>query len=129
MLTVHQAYTSAFIAADFGLPIAHDGQDFKPGGAFIAIRTTAGETAQYSLADTNVTTGVFQFDIRYPAGRGAIDALAMRDTVFAEFPLGGTLSYGGQTVETTGFQSVSNRTDGGWYLAIGRILWRAYAPR
>ncbi|MGB1215641.1 MAG: phage tail terminator-like protein [Pikeienuella sp.] len=122
---------SAFIADGFGLPVSHENEDYTPTGqtAYVALKVLHTPAAPFDFAHRDEVSGFLQFDLRYPAGSGAIPAKTKRSDIFAAYPVGRTVTYSGQAVTVTGKHAVSNRVDGGWYLVIGRINWRAYVPR
>lgn len=131
MINIDKGLVSAFVAGGFGLPIAHENAPYTPTAntAYVALQVLHNPAGAFDLGSTNEVTGIFQFDLRYPASRGAIEAKQMRDDIFTAFPIGREITYSGQVTRVTGLHAVSNRVDGGWFLVIGRINWRAFTPR
>lgn len=127
MLEADQAFVQAFIAADFGLPVAHENEDYSPqGSAWVQLRCFPNETSVDAVdASTSLADGLWQFTLHYPLGSGAIPAKAMRQTIFDAFPLGSRLSYGGQSVTVANHDPFDAAPQGGWFQVVGRIFYQA----
>lgn len=126
---IDQAFTQAFITAAFGLAIVHENMNYKPdeGTAYAELRLIPNDITPLTLADTNETDGLFRVWLRYPQGTGAVAAKTMADTIFATFPIGGKVTYGGQSATITRHNRMAGTlTDENWYeltLSIG--YWAA----
>ena len=126
MLTIDQAFVNDFITQAFGLPIAHENANYTPtkGTAHVILRMFQNADEAGDLAvDTTETTGLFQFSLRYPPGEGAIAAKTQRNTIFAAYPIGRRITYGGNTVRVTGRSPFDNAPVEGWYQVVGRIFY------
>lgn len=130
-LKIDQAFTGDFIAQGFGLPIAHenDGYEPTPGTPYVALRIFANAVLPYTIGTHDDTTGLFQFSLNYPEGNGAIPAKTKAETIFAAYPVGRKLAYGGQLIHVTGHQRFDASPADGWFRVVGRINYRAFLTR
>lgn len=128
---VDQAFVSDFITQAFGYPIAHEGTayDPTPGTPYVALRVFANEVSALTVADTDETTGAFQFTLSFPEGEGAMPAKLAADTIFAAYPVGRKLTYSGQVVHITGRHRLEVGAYDGWFRVAGRINYRAFIAR
>jgi hypothetical protein len=127
---IDQAFVSAFIAENFGLPIAHENAAYVATDApYVELRVQQNRVTPFTLADVDETNGYFEFILRYPLQAGAMNAKAMCETIFSAFPVGRHLNYGNESVQIVGRHRIANRPDGGAYLVIGRLFYRAFTSR
>lgn len=128
---IDQAFVSDFIDGAFGLPIAHENAEYRPvpGTAYVALQVFQNDILPADMASTNDTTGLFQFILRYPEGRGAIPAKSKADAIFAAFPIGGVLTYSGQRLTVTGHSRPEAVPEDGWFKVVGQITYRADVAR
>lgn len=131
VLKLDQALVTGFIAGAFGLPIAHENADYKPTGGtpFVALQNFPNEVGAVGLDDTDEMTGVFQFILYYPVGKGAYDAKAKAQAVFDYFYVGRALTYSGETLYITGTERASAFPEDGWYKVRGLIYYEARLTR
>lgn len=127
-LKVYQAFVSDFITQAFGLPIAHENDDYTPtkGTAWVQLRVFLNAIERVGLSDTDDITGAYQFTLHYPLGEGAIPARTQAEAIFAAYPNRRRFTYSGQQVEITGSELFSAAPDDGWYQVVGRIYFRAF---
>ena len=128
---IDQALLSAFIAGDFGLPIAHENAPFEENTsvAYVALKLFQNENRPHDLAHTDSITGAFQCILRYPLNKGAIPAKIKLGEIFDYFRIGRRFEYAGQGLEVRSQHRFSNREEDGMYQVTGRINYRAYLPR
>lgn len=126
---IDQAFTSAFVSGDFGLPIVHENIAYTPieGTAYAEIKMVPNDVTPLSLADTNETDGIFRVWLRYPPDKGAVAAKAMADTILGAFPIGGSVTYSGQKATITRHsRQAAVITDQNWLEVIVSIgYWAA----
>lgn len=128
MLQIEQAFASDFIAQAFGLPIAHENANYEPtqGTPWVGLRVFQNALSAGDLsadAEVTETSGLFQFSLHYPQGKGAITAKTQAQTIFAAYPVGRRISYGGETVKVTGYQLFDATPRDGWFVVVGRITY------
>jgi len=128
MLEIEQGLVSDFITQAFGLPIAHENDDYTPtkGTPWVRLRVFQNPIEPVGINDLSETTGVFQFTLHYPLGAGAITAKSQADTIFAAYPLRRRITYSGQVILVTGQHVLSAAPIDGWFQVVGRIEYRAY---
>ena len=126
-----QALVQSFIDGAFGLPIAHENDDYSPvaGTAYAELEVAKNPENGFTLDDLNDITGYLQIDINYPTGAGAIPAKTMETTISDAYPIGTVLTYGSQSLEITGIQRPTPAPRDGWYRRLLRINFVAYLPR
>ena len=125
---IDQAFISTFINAGFGLPIAHENFAYspEPDTAYVQIRTLDNDITGWGLSQTNVTDGIFRALLHYPAGSGAIAAKTKADEIFAAFPIGSEITYGGVNVTIRTHNRQPGVSENGWYKIIVDIgYWAA----
>lgn len=130
-VSVHQAWVSEFISADFGLPIAHENMHYTPsaGEAYFEVRVLANDLTPASLADSDETDGVFRVILRHPQDAGAVAPKQTLGEVASAFPVGRRFEYGGTRVTVTGRQQQPGVAEDGWYAVILDLQYRAFAKR
>ena len=130
-IELDQALVKSFIDGAFGLPIAHENDDYAPvaGTAYAELEVTINEEKGFTLNDLNDVTGYLQVALNYPKGAGAIPAKTMRDTILSAYPIGAVLTYSAQSLEVTGIQRPAPAPRDGWYRRLLRINFVAYLPR
>jgi len=128
---IDQAFISDFQGQSFGLPIAYENAGYEPtpGTEYVALWVFQNTISPADLDDTDEVTGVFQFTLRYPEGKGAIPAKAMADTIFAAYPAGRRITYSGQAVTITGKERVEAMPEDGWFKVVGRLYFTAGTAR
>ena len=129
MIEIDQAFTSAFIDADFGLPIAHENMDYDPGEAYAEITVLQNDATALDLSRTAETDGVFQVILRYPSGSGAYAIKAKAGEIFSVFKIGKDFEYDGVTARITRNQRFPGVQEEGWYKIILTIGYRAFISR
>jgi len=128
---IHQALVQSFIDGAFGLPTAHENDDYKPvaGTAYAELEVVENSENAFTLNDLNDETGYLQIGLNYPTGAGAIPAKTMETTIADAYPIGTVLTYGSQSLEITGIQRPSPAPRDGWYRRLLRINFIAYLAR
>lgn len=126
-----QALVQSFIDGAFGLPIAHENDDYKPkaGTAYAELSVVKNSENGFTLNDLNDITGFMQIGLNYPTGAGAIPAKTMETTIADTYPIGTVLTYGAQSLEITGIQRPTPAPRDGWYRRLLRINFTAFLPR
>lgn len=130
-IKIEQGLIDHFIDQSFGLPIAHENDDYTPtaGTAYVALKVFPNEETGLDITNTNQTTGFFQFTLRYPVGAGAMTAKTMRESIFAAYQVGQTITYSGQQITITGRYAFDAAPEDGWFKVIGRINYSALIDR
>lgn len=124
-----QAFTSAFIAGDFGLPIAHENMPFTPTGAYAELVAAVNDITPYSLKTSNETDGVFKVILRYPVETGAITPKQKADQIMAAMKIGQKLTYSGQSLTITSHNRQPGAAEEGWYKIVLTLGFRAFLTR
>lgn len=126
MIEAQQAFVSDFITQAFGLPIAHENENYTPtqGTPWVQLRvfpadTTAGDVA----ANTTEHAGFYQFSLHYPEGEGAMTAKLKAQAIFDAYPVGRRLTYSSKSVRITALQQFDASPQGGWFRVVGRIFY------
>lgn len=128
---VDQAFVSHFIAGNFGLPIAHENLDYTPtqNAAYAELRMLENDITMLTLADRNITDGVFQIVLRYPIGASSIPAKTKADEIFAHFELGSRVEFDGQAATVESHQRQPGIAEAGWYVLVLTLGYRAKLMR
>lgn len=126
MIEPQQAFLSDFIAQGFGLPIAHENEDYKPtpGTPWVRVRMFPAQTVSGAgNGGALEQAGFFQFTLNYPVGKGAVDAKLQAQTIFTAYPISRRVSYGGVSVRVTAYQQFDAAPESGWFRVVGRIFY------
>jgi len=128
---IDQAFTNAFITAEYGLPIAHENLPYVPvpGTAYAELIVAQNDQSPFSITDSNETTGVFRVILRYPLLSGAIGIKTMADTISATFKIGTLLTYDGQSVKINRVGRDVGFPEEGWYKIVLTFTYWAYIAR
>ena len=128
---IDQAFTSAFIAAAYGLPIAHENLPYVPtaGTPYAELIIAQNDQSPLSITDSNETTGVFRVILRYPLESGSIGIKTMGDTIATTFKIGTLLTYAGQSAKITRVGRDVGFTEAGWYKIVLTFTYWAYIAR
>ena len=131
MIKIDQAFTQAFLSGSFGLPIAHENDNYEPiaGTPYAEIYLIPNDITPATLADSDETDGIFRINLRYPSDTYSIIAKTKADEIFSLFKIGTRLSYDGQKVTITGQSRGRGINEGGWYVLPLSIAYRAFLPR
>lgn len=131
MIKVDQALISAFIDSNFGYPIAHENQHFEPqpGQPYFEIYVLPNDLTPLTISDTDETDGVFRVVMRFPENSGAAFAKSEADYIFSKFPIGKKIEYEGQQVLVTRHNRQRGINEGGWYVLVLSIGYRAFIRR
>jgi hypothetical protein len=130
MIQIDQALISAFIAGNFDLPIAHENEHYQPdGSAYAEIIVIQNDVTALNLKHHNETDGLLRVILRYPTDTGAIEPKQKADEIFAAFPIGQRLSYGGVTVTITGNARAPGVPEAGWYKLVLTLPYKAFLAR
>ncbi len=126
-----QALVQSFIDGAFGLPIAHENDDYSPvaGTAYAELEVVNNLEKGFTLNDLNDITGYLQIGLNYPTGAGAIPAKTKKTEITDAYPIGRVLTYSLQSLEISGIQQPTPAPRDGWYRRLIRINFVAYLPR
>lgn len=115
-----------------------DGSDYQTrtgtytptnGRPYAEITTFPAGADAMTLADSNEDIGVYQVSLRYPADSGDMAAKIKADEVFALMKIWQTISYGTQNVHIISHSRLGGRVDGGFYILVLRLNYRAFVTR
>lgn len=131
LLQIDQALISDFIAASFGLPIAHENLDFTPTPqtAYAELRVLPNPVEMRDLDATDDTTGIFRVILRYPLNAGAIAAKTMAQTILSRYNNGTDVLYSGQKLTVISSQRQQGYPEDGWYKLVLSINYYAHIAR
>lgn len=146
-IKIDQAFTSTLLAAEPDLDIVWENGTYSVwGGASYAHQTGVyspdtdrpyieafmlpNNITPLGLSTTNETDGLFRCILRYPANTGSITAKQKADEIMASFPVGGRLTYSGQTVTVTSQDRRQGATsDDNWYSLVVSFNYIAFLSR
>ena len=129
MIKIDQALISAFVSADFGLPIAHENSAYSPSSAYAEIEVFQNDVSGLGLTDTNETSGFFQVILRYPENTGAVAIKTKADQIFSVFKIGAVFQYDGVRVKITRNRRNNGVNEEGWYKTVVTIGYKAFLSR
>ena len=131
MIKIDQALTNAFINGSFGLPIAHENDNYVPtaGTAYAEIYLLPNDSTPITLAGSNQTDGVFRVFLHYKSDELSITAKTKADQIFNYFKIGSIFSYSSQKVTIMGLSRGRGVNEGGWYSIPLSIMYRAFSQR
>lgn len=131
MIDIDLAFQNAFVAGDFGLPIAWENEQFTPTAqtAYAEIRILQNDVTPATLADSNDTDGVFRVTLRYPVDGGAYPIKQKVDQIFSVFAIGSRLVYNGVTVVVLRNSRQPGLAEDGWYKLVLDMPYRANFAR
>jgi len=126
-----QAFLQAFLDGFYQLPVAHENIPYQPtaGTAYAQVRVLQNDRTGYTLADRDITDGVFQIILRYPAGTGAVAAKQKADEIFTDFPIGSQVEYGGQAATITRHRRQPGAVEDAWFVLVLTLDYRAKLER
>lgn len=129
-LKIDQALLSAYIAGNFGLPIAHENEHYTPSGeAYAEVLIIQNDVTALNLKHSNETDGLLRVILRYPADEGAVSAKQKADEIFAAFPIGQRLEYSGVRLTITSNSRAPGVAESGWYKIVLTMPYKAYLTR
>ena len=128
---IHRALVGAFIAEDFGLPIAYENMHYTPehGEDYFALRVLQNDITAYTLAHTDESDGVFRIILRTEPGAGAIAPQVKTEQVLSAFRLGRRLVEDTTVVLVTSKQVQPGVVADGWYTTVIDVRYRAFSKR
>lgn len=130
-IKIDNALIQNFIDGAYGLSIAHENIDFSPtaGSPYAELLVLPNQVGMVT-PETNSTTGVFRIILRYPAGKTAVVAKTMADTIQADYPVHGVLTYSGQSVKImSAKREPSDVPEEGWYKLVITFGYQAFIQR
>lgn len=130
-IEIDQALIQTFVNGAFGLPIAHENQQYTPtaGTAYVEIRVLQNDATPFTLKDSDETDGVFRVRLFYPADTGAVNAKSKADEIFATYKIGTRLTYNNVSLTVMSNQRQPGLAEDGWYQLVLTINYRAYVAR
>ena len=130
-IKIDQAFLTAFIDADLGLPIAHENLPFTPvlGVAYAELLTIQNDITALSLADSNQTDGLFRVILRYPVNKGAIPAKLKADEIKAVFTIGARICFDGVCATVTRQDRRGGVAEDGWYKLLVTFRYKSLIQR
>jgi hypothetical protein len=146
MIKIDQAFVSTIMAGGLGLDIVHENGGYSVWGvstytsqsgvytpnaqrAYLEIKTFPSGRTAFSLAHSDDDVGLFQCIVRYPIDTGAVTAKTKAEAVRSLFPVGGSISYQGQTVFIESNTRDGGRVETGFYQIVVRANYRAFVNR
>ena len=131
MIKIDQALTNAFISGSFGLPIAHENDNYVPtaGIAYAEIYLIPNDITPITLADSIENDGFLRVFLHYKSDELSITAKTKADEIFTYFKIGSVFTYETQKVTITGLSRGRGVNEKGWYSLPLSILYRAFLQR
>lgn len=130
-LSIDQAFVSSFIAAEFGLPIAHENVSYDPvpGEPYAELLNLPNSVEPFTVADINETSGLFRIILRYPTGQGSIAVKQKAEEIMAFYGIGTNVTYNGQSATITAVQRQAGHPEDAIYKLVITIRYQAYLAR
>lgn len=130
-IKIDQAFIDSFINASFGVEIAYQNLPYEPtsGTAYAELLNIPNDITALDLKNTNETDGLFRVILRYPADSGAITPKTKAESIMANYPIGSSVSYSGQSAIITAVNRQAGIVEEGWYVTVITITYRAFITR
>jgi len=137
LVSIDQAIVLAFVAANFGLPIAYENDDFDPqdsfdpatADAFAELIVAQNYVTPFSLNHSDQSDGVFRVILRAPLRDGAIPIKKKADEIFQAFKIGKRLTQAGVSVTMTGAKREPGVPEDGWFKLVLTMPYKAFLTR
>ena len=131
MIKIDQALTNAFISGSFGLPIAHENDNYTPtaGTPYAEIYLIPNDITPITLSDSNENDGILRVFLHYKSDQLSITAKQKADEIFNYFKIGSVLTYETQKVTIVGLSRGRGINENGWYSLPLSIFYRAFLTR
>ena len=107
---------------------AWENRDFDPPKEDIWVRETFLPGSEFQIATgLERATGIAQYDVNYPAGKGSEIPSALADAIKNAFPTNTTvLDASGVSAEVYRSERLAASNDNVWYTIPVRLSWRAH---
>ena len=130
-IKIDQAFIQSFIDGAYGLETAYQNQPYTPtaGTPYAQLLNIPNDITALDLTDTNETDGLFRIILRYPVDSGAFAAKNQAETIMAEYSIGSSVSYSGQSARITAVNRQQGVVEESWYVTLITISYRAFIPR
>jgi len=143
-IAIDQAFDNAMLTGGLNIDLVHDNGAYSTWGgfaydSFTGVYSSRGAHAilklfpslrsALSLKDTDSHVGFFQIALRYPIDAGVFRAKTKAEEILALFPVGGKVSYAGQTVNILSSNRDGGNIVGEFFETIIRINYRAFVAR
>jgi hypothetical protein len=130
-IKIDQAFIQSFIDGAYGLETAYQNQPYTPtaGTPYAELLNIPNDITALDLKDTNETDGLFRIILRYPVDSGAFAAKNEAETIMADYSIGSSVSYSGQSARITAVNRQQGVVEESWYVTLITISYRAFIPR
>lgn len=130
-IKIDQAFIQSFIDGAYGLETAYQNQPYTPtaGTPYAQLLNIPNDITALDLTDTNETDGLFRIILRYPVDSGAFAAKNQAETIMADYSIGSSVSYSGQSARITAVNRQQGVVEESWYVTLITISYRAFIPR
>ena len=130
-IKIDQAFIQSFIDGAYGLETAYQNQPYTPtaGTPYAQLLNIPNDITALDLKDTNETDGLFRIILRYPVDSGAFAAKNQAETIMADYSIGSSVSYSGQSARITAVNRQQGVVEESWYVTLITISYRAFIPR
>ena len=130
-IKIDQAFIQSFIDGAYGLETAYQNQPYTPtaGTPYAELLNIPNDITALDLKDTNETDGLFRIILRYPVDSGAFAAKNQAETIMADYSIGSSVSYSGQSARITAVNRQQGVVEESWYVTLITISYRAFIPR
>ena len=130
-IKIDQAFIQSFIDGAYGLGTAYQNQPYTPiaGTPYAELLNIPNDITALDLKDTNETDGLFRIILRYPVDSGAFAAKNEAETIMADYSIGSSVSYSGQSARITAVNRQQGVVEESWYVTLITISYRAFIPR
>ena len=147
MIQIDQALQTRYMAQITGLDVVHENGVYQvwgttaygnpvvgtyvptAGRAYATIIVLQNDITPATLKHSNDTDGIFRVLLAYPVNTGAVAAKLKADAIFAAFPIGQRLTYGGVTLTIMSNHRQPGVPESGWYRLALTIGYRATIER
>lgn len=130
-IKIDQAFIQSFIDGAYGLETAYQNQPYTPtaGTPYAELLNIPNDITALDLKSTNETDGLFRIILRYPVDSGAFAAKNQAETIMADYSIGSSVSYSGQSARITAVNRQQGVVEESWYVTLITISYRAFIPR
>jgi|TARA_R110002126_G_scaffold69418_1_gene175294 hypothetical protein len=130
-IKIDQAFIQSFIDGAYGLETAYQNQPYTPtaGTPYAQLLNIPNDITALDLKSTNETDGLFRIILRYPVDSGAFAAKNQAETIMADYSIGSSVSYSGQSARITAVNRQQGVVEESWYVTLITISYRAFIPR
>lgn len=130
-VVVDDALLAHLVSGSFGLPIAYEGEPYSPptSGGYLQPFVIPNFQYPITLAGSEQITGIFRVMVRYPAGKGAIEAKAKAEAICNHFRSTSVITRSGQKVIVQYTHRARGYVEDNWFIVPVTVAYKAFITR